>query len=160
MLQPPTPPPITTARASVLTEPLSDQWYRPIQGPYDTRCSGEPLGRGHQVALRVGLSALHVLEADKYGEQLAQAAGLEHALDLDAGGAGGDRDRHAGRDPAHAVRRLRVHGRSRPLRLHVELCAALDQVLQQPRLAAAAEPFQHQPADLVVGVAGELLEVE
>jgi len=33
-------------------------------------------------------------------------------------------------------------------------------VLQEARLAAAAEPFQHQPADLVVGVAGELLEVE
>src|SRR5690242_21751826 len=46
MLQPPTPPPITTARASVLTEPLPDQWYRPIPGPYDTRRSREPLGRG------------------------------------------------------------------------------------------------------------------
>src|SRR6476469_4777919 len=107
MLQPPTPPPITTARASVLTEPLPDQWYRPIQGPYDTRCTGEPLSRGgaldhdalhaggerraqaligvlegqhlvgrqrasdvvgqlvpgQQVALRVGLSAVPILEA-------------------------------------------------------------------------------------------------
>src|SRR3954452_17022658 len=45
MLQPPTPPPMTTARASVRIELLPDQWYRPVEGIYDTGCSWEALCR-------------------------------------------------------------------------------------------------------------------
>src|SRR3954449_2941200 len=79
-LQPPTPPPITTARASVFTEPLPDQRYRPVQGPYDTRCAREPLGRSssldndalHSGGERRAQTLLRVLEDQHpFGRQRA-----------------------------------------------------------------------------------------
>src|SRR3954451_24919013 len=89
MLQPPTPPPMTTARASVRIEPLPDQWYRPVEGIYDIDCPGEALARnrsGDHAALHAcrerGLEAgLGVLEDERRARRQLPARMLCQTLE-------------------------------------------------------------------------------
>ena len=112
-----------------------------------------------QVALRVGLSLLHVLGRHEHPEELPQPRHVEHGRDVATQGAGDDRHRHALGHPADELGRRRQHRRALGHRLQVELGAPLRHPRRQGRLVAV-EVGQHPLHDLDVRVAGELLEVE
>ena len=111
-----------------------------------------------QVALRVGLSLLHVLGRHEHPEELPQPRHLEHGRDVATQGAGDDGHRHALGHPADEVGRRRQHRRLLAHRLQVELGAALRHPRRQGRLVTV-EVGQHPLHDLDVRVTGELPEI-